>query len=137
MVDMEMRHNRLGLDSLYSSPGLTFTSTINTVRLDAWDASRVQMAAMMPSKDFGSLATYYLFLQELKNLAITQHQFSNPVELADDLLKAVRGQDGDAAKTVLKYSNIRTLLGFRAGNPAAPLSPASFDAQKDRQTSPD
>lgn len=110
LVDIEMRQNRLTLESLYRNPSLVLTSTISTIRLDTWEATRVHMAGMIPSRDFGSLAFYYFYLQELKHLGIARHQFSDPVALTGDLLTVIRVQDGDAAKAALKYSNIKTFV---------------------------
>jgi len=135
LVDIEMRQNRLNLESLYRDPNLILTSTVSTIRLDTWETVRVQMAEMMPSQDFGSVAYYYLFLQELRVVATAQHQFSDPVALARDLLTEIRGQDASGAKVALKYSNMRILFGFRAGNEKLPLSPDNSDARKEAQGS--
>jgi hypothetical protein len=122
LIDMEIRHNEMGLKSLYNQPELVLTDTINTIRLETWDATRVKIAELMPYYYFGQLAFYYLFLQELKHMAIARHAFHDPANLVEELLKQVQKQEADAAKAAWKYSNMKPLYGFRS-DPTDPYHP--------------
>ncbi len=113
LIDIEIKQNNLSLDGFYKDPSRVFADSIGTIRLETWDATRVQLAELMPTGEFGHLAFYYLFLQELKHISIARSQFHDSAGLAGDLLKQIKRQESDAAKAALKYSNMRAIYGFR------------------------
>lgn len=115
LVHSEIIHNHLTLDSFYSEPRHVLSPSLNAVRTETWETARVRLAEMMPADDFGSIAYYYMFLQELKHVPLIagSHTVSDPVELIKDLLETLAEQEKDATEVALAYANLGDLLGWR------------------------
>lgn len=112
LVHNEITHNDLTLHDLYLYPKRALTDVTVTLRLDIWESARVRLAEMMPADNFGSLAYYYLFLQELKHIQANQALHQNPIGRVKNALEQMEIQERDATEVALAYANLRGLLGW-------------------------
>jgi hypothetical protein len=115
LVHTEIVHNHMTLETFYSQPKRVVTRTLSAVRTETWESVRVQLAEMMPADDFGALAYYYLFLQELQHILLIAEgrTVSDTVGLTKNLLEALAAQEPDAREVSLAYANLGGLLGWR------------------------
>lgn len=110
---MELQHNEGTLRSCYEGPEWALTpEAINSLRMDTWEDSRVRLASMMPTNDFGSVSFYYMFLHELMRVQATQRLQNDPRENAVKILELVREQEQDAIAATLAYSNLRGMFAL-------------------------
>lgn len=112
LVHTELTRNNLTLKLFYEQPARALTESTAALNLDTWESARVPLAEMMPADDLGSIAYYYLFLQELKQIQATQREFNNPPRQAANALEVLAEQERDALAVSVAYANLRGLLGW-------------------------
>jgi hypothetical protein len=112
LVHTELTRNNLTLKLLYGQPTRALTDLTAGLNMDTWESARVQMAEVMPADDLGSIAYYYLYLQELKQIQATQSDLNNPSGQAANALEVLAEQERDALAVLVAYANLGGLLGW-------------------------